>query len=291
MNFLLSKKMKYFIVTMEERCINSAAEKLFITRSPLIKIISELENLIGSKLFNRNYNELIPTNIAIEFYNQLKPLYEILSSVENKFHMYGNKKTSELIFDISVPYNYYKYIVYSLQGEHLNFTHSRILVNQETILRVKNNKHITIISMRDFNVIEGITKETINEDSMELIMATSVTRDDLHDIETMKALPLFIRPCSYVEEIKSRVSVLLGNTLPLIFFKEVDADITTMFYSVIQKKGMLLLPRKFAELHSSASITRVPIKGATYKNIILFNANLKTNQEIQIIKKTLSAAL
>ncbi|MDY1037379.1 LysR family transcriptional regulator [Lelliottia sp. CFBP8978] len=291
MNFLLSKKMKYFIVTVEERCINTAAEKLFITRSPLIKIIGELEELIGCKLFDRNYNKLIPTTIATQLYNQLKPIYESMSLIESRFHLYGKRKNPELIFDISFPYNFYKSIIYSLQEDDLNFTHSRVLVDQDIILRVKNSNSTIIISMRDFKTIDGVTKETINEDTIEVIMAASVTQDDFHDVELMRNIPILIRPCSYVPEIKSRVSELLKDTLPLIFFKEVEADISTMFYSVLQKKGMLILPRKLADLHSSTAITRVTVKGATYKNIILYNTDFKKNDEIRIIRKTLSAAL
>lgn len=47
MDILLSKKMKYFMVTMERRNFSLADDELCITRSPLSKVITEIENRLG----------------------------------------------------------------------------------------------------------------------------------------------------------------------------------------------------------------------------------------------------
>ncbi|THD41771.1 LysR family transcriptional regulator [Enterobacteriaceae bacterium ML5] len=291
MNFLLSRKMKYFIVTMEKKCINAAAEKLFITRSPLGKVITELEDVIGSKLFERSYNELVPTSVAVELYKRLKPIYDSLSIIEEKFHSHGEDKTLEVIFDVSVPYNLYKYIVYALQVDEVNFTHSRILVTQETVKKAGDHHHIVIISMRDFKTTDSVYKEMLNEDTMVLLMSSFITEAQLNDDEFMRKVPLMVRQGDSACEIKIRVSSLLRDTLPYVYYKEVEADLTTMFYSVVNAKGILLLPRKLAELFSSPAISKNKIKGYTYRSILLHNVKLKNDAGIKKIKKALSCAL
>jgi len=56
MALLMSKKLKYFIVCFETRCINHAADQLCVTRSPLTRVMYELEEKAGGKLFVRKYN-------------------------------------------------------------------------------------------------------------------------------------------------------------------------------------------------------------------------------------------
>ncbi|AKE95331.1 LysR family transcriptional regulator [Cronobacter sakazakii] len=77
MNLLISKKLKYFIVCFEAKCINSAAEQLCVTRSPLARVIYEMEEKMGGKLFIRKYNYLEPTELAITLYEKIKPVYDL----------------------------------------------------------------------------------------------------------------------------------------------------------------------------------------------------------------------
>ena len=47
------RRLKYFIVTAEERSISRAAERLHITQPPLTRHIQSLEEELGVLLFNR----------------------------------------------------------------------------------------------------------------------------------------------------------------------------------------------------------------------------------------------
>ena len=47
------RRLKYFIVTAEERSISRAAERLHITQPPLTRHIQSLEEELGALLFNR----------------------------------------------------------------------------------------------------------------------------------------------------------------------------------------------------------------------------------------------
>ncbi|EOI3467387.1 LysR family transcriptional regulator [Cronobacter turicensis] len=290
MSFLLSRKMKCFIMVMEEGCINAAADKLFITRSPLSKTINEIEELFHTRLFERKYNELIPTSTATQFYNAIKPLYDSLESIEQRFLARGNARTFEIVFDISVPCCFYKYLVYTLQTENIHFTPSRTLVTQAILERLNHSERVIVFSMRDLNVSSNITKYCLKEDVPELLMASSVTQENLNDIDFMRTLPLFIRPNDYIKEIKTRITGALNMMLPYIFYQEVDFDLTTTLYSVIHKKGMLLLPARIAALYASPGLSRVRVKGVTYKNIMLCNAHLKNSSEITKIRKMIQDA-
>ncbi|EBF9036684.1 LysR family transcriptional regulator, partial [Salmonella enterica] len=56
MGIFISKKLKYFIMAMEKRSFASASEALCITRSPLSKAITEIEEHLDGKLFIRKHN-------------------------------------------------------------------------------------------------------------------------------------------------------------------------------------------------------------------------------------------
>lgn len=72
MGIFISKKLKYFIMAMEKRSFASASEALCITRSPLSKAITEIEEHLDGKLFIRKHNDLIPTPLAIEYYKKMQ---------------------------------------------------------------------------------------------------------------------------------------------------------------------------------------------------------------------------
>ncbi|MDT3651170.1 LysR family transcriptional regulator [Cronobacter sakazakii] len=111
MNLLISKKLKYFIVCFEAKCINSAAEQLCVTRSPLARVIYEMEEKMGGKLFIRKYNYLEPTELAITLYEKIKPVYDLLYSIENDFSISAKCSRFELLCDISVPLVIYQHIL------------------------------------------------------------------------------------------------------------------------------------------------------------------------------------
>ena len=64
MAIFISKQLKYFMTAMEHKSISKAAETLFLTRTPLSKILSDLEQFLDCKLFDRQYNTLVPTQFA-----------------------------------------------------------------------------------------------------------------------------------------------------------------------------------------------------------------------------------
>ncbi|MEA9390510.1 LysR family transcriptional regulator [Acerihabitans sp. TG2] len=81
---LLSKTLRYFIVTAQEQSIRLAALILCITPSPLCRTIKLFEISLGHKLFTRTSSGLKLTDYGRELYDTLLPLYAEVSSLEKR---------------------------------------------------------------------------------------------------------------------------------------------------------------------------------------------------------------
>ncbi|WP_170975427.1 LysR family transcriptional regulator [Martelella alba] len=81
---LLSKTLRYFIVTAQEQSIRMAALILCITPSPLCRTIKLFELNLGHKLFTRTSTGLKLTNYGRDLYATLLPLYQEICEIEKK---------------------------------------------------------------------------------------------------------------------------------------------------------------------------------------------------------------
>ena len=81
---LLSKTLRYFIVTAQEQSIRMAALILCITPSPLCRTIKLFELNLGHKLFTRTSTGLKLTSYGRDLYATLLPLYQEICEIEKK---------------------------------------------------------------------------------------------------------------------------------------------------------------------------------------------------------------
>ncbi|ECK3846829.1 LysR family transcriptional regulator, partial [Salmonella enterica] len=72
MDFLINKKLKIFITLMETGSFSIATSVLYITRTPLSRVISDLERELKQRLFIRKNGTLIPTEFAQTIYRKVK---------------------------------------------------------------------------------------------------------------------------------------------------------------------------------------------------------------------------
>lgn len=108
---LLSKTLRYFIVTAQEQSIRLAALILCITPSPLCRTIKLFEMNLGHKLFTRTNNGLKLTDYGRELYDTLLPLYAEVTCLEKKLikkdssYQYANQR-----FKIGIDHHDYAYL-------------------------------------------------------------------------------------------------------------------------------------------------------------------------------------
>lgn len=83
MNVFISKKMRNFIILAQTNSMAKAAEKLHMTASPFGKSIAALEELVGYSLFTRNEKSISLNKAGQELYQELFPIYQRLSAIDN----------------------------------------------------------------------------------------------------------------------------------------------------------------------------------------------------------------
>ena len=76
------KELKCFAAVYEERRINKAAGKLFITSQGLGKVIQKLEEELNITLFERSKKGVVPTEGAVFLYGKAKQMLELVREME-----------------------------------------------------------------------------------------------------------------------------------------------------------------------------------------------------------------
>jgi len=280
MGVLLAKKMKYFMVTMEVRNFAKAAEALCITRSPLSKAIFELEDYLGGKLFNRTYNSLEPTELAIEYYQKCKPIYEMLVALENECRSGNTESPLMLLFDISVPELLYQQIVMAMKSENILFNCERYVVNLSDLEGI-SRKNSIIISLREIASNADCDVDKWQGDEIVICMPND------HNIRQTKT-DIFIWKDLTTDYIQRSFSQLTKPFIPDINFIEHNLNLTGLLYNVRAGKGCSLLTRKMATMFKVDGITYLPIKDRR-PTIHLYHGNQKSvNKFIPQLKNVIN---
>ncbi|WP_325081995.1 LysR family transcriptional regulator [Klebsiella aerogenes] len=274
MGILLSKKMKYFMVTMERRNFSLAADELCITRSPLSKVITEIENWLGGKLFIRRHNDLEPTSLAWDFYHKCKPLYYKTLSLESEW---SSKKTQSLLtfhFDISIPELLFRQLVMIAQVEKIDakFIRESIDVNDEQQLKYQSN--YIMIATRPLRC--NYHTEYNSWEGCPLVVLKSKY------IPQSNQQNMFIWKDKHVDYMKEHYSHILSQSKILPSFIEHDFDIPTLLYAVHSGKGSLLMSQKMAQLYKIDGIEYQTLSG--YHPRIYFYTNIDKTKQKTLIK-------
>lgn len=75
MDFLINKKLKIFITLMETGSFSIATSVLYITRTPLSRVISDLERELKQRLYTEEWHSY-PNRICTNYLSKSKiPLY------------------------------------------------------------------------------------------------------------------------------------------------------------------------------------------------------------------------
>ncbi|MFR2693376.1 MAG: LysR family transcriptional regulator [Enterocloster bolteae] len=76
---MISKEIRYMLAIRRYGSITKAADSLFITQSALSKAVKNIERQLGSPLFSRIGNDLIPTHIGNRYMDYAEKICQICS--------------------------------------------------------------------------------------------------------------------------------------------------------------------------------------------------------------------
>lgn len=272
----ISKKMRYFMVIMEKRNFSRAAEALCITRSPLSKMISEIELLLADKLFIRKHNDLEPTFLAWEMYYKCKPLYDKLLTLESNYSRHHDEYLPELYFDVTVPENLFKTLKMILSSEELNISCKRDLLSYDEIITLKDMRRKWVISFRDLGSCAGVHKEQWEGGELVLLRSHEQCKD------TRRLPPIYIWKENYTEFLKERFLYAIDDVTTNLDFIEHNYDMSTLFYLVRTGKGMALSSRKLATMYKLDGVSILPLK--KYHPKFYLYSNMSSESDVRLMR-------
>lgn len=287
MTLLMSKKLKYFIICFETRCVNQAAEQLYITRSPLARVLYELEDKLGGKLFVRKYNLLEPTELASSLYEKIKPVYNVLCAIENEFNVSTRTSGAELLCDISVPHVIYQYLCTRLKMLEHPITCRRVFVSHDEIQSMTTNPEIILFSFRKISISEEFDFQKFSDESVYLLLPEHISEQDMTDFRIMRDIRLYIRKHDFSSEVKGMISSATKDSIPHINIRETECDMTSLLFIVSAGEGMLLLPECLISYFSPPRTRKLRISGLNIQSGLYVNKRHKNKNLIKNVSSML----
>lgn len=280
MGAFMSRKMNYFMVIMEVQNFAKAAEILCVTRSPLSKTISEIEFFLGGQLFHRKHNKLEPTDLAWEYYNQCKPIYNALINLEKKCSPHKNRIFT-LKLDISLPQLLANSIAFISQSENLNVKVLRDMITVNDVSALTNESDTAIISLRPLSGADLVHSDSWEGSNIMLLSATSSM--DSHNKNN-----IFVWNESNHQYVKNKFFNFATQMNIDPVFIEHNYDIGTLFYMVKAGKGMVISSEKFAGMYKMDGIKWQRINNLHTRCYIYHSDVLHMTSTLNAIKKILS---
>lgn len=239
MGIFLSRKMHYFMVLMDKKSFTKAAEELCITRSPLSKVVTEIEETLGGRLFHRKHNELEPTDLAQDYYIRCKQLYSSLLSLDNEHKTQMQPKRLDFRFDISTPEIFVRYIssIAKSVNINVNITREMITINDLSALPTEANQ--VIFSLRPLG-----GANLVSCDSWE---GSNIVKLSSRYNKENTGQNFFIWKDNYHSYFENRYSSLLEEYNIKPTFLEHNYDIATLLFMVNTGKGSVITTEKFSQ--------------------------------------------
>jgi len=281
MSVFISKKLRYFMVAMEKKCILKAAEALYITRTPLSKIISDTEKDLGGKLFLRTYNTLEPTKLAWDYYYKLIHSYELQMKVESEIKAKDKEKKLKIIFDTGIPELLYRISSAVVQSEIYSnkLECSRDMLNEKIIEENKYNPNVILVSLRDISHFNLYKVDKWLSIQFALVSATNYNNNDLS---------IYIWRDIYSEYISRRAQQLLADDFPECNIIEHNFEPSHVLYNVSLGKGAVIMPLKLALIYKTESVNVFPVKNKFFQLTFYHNIDKNFMNTYEMIKVALN---
>lgn len=273
---------------METRCINKAADELYITRSPLVRVIQDMEDALGKKLFTRKYNSLDPTDIALKLYDELKPLYEDLKLIERTFQPLSHKDKIELLIDISVPEYICTYLDSHFKGFNLEISCRRVSASIDIIEYISKNPMALFYSYRTIPTNEHICSSSFGVVKLVAIAPEHISEADLKEESKMKSIFLNIKRDEHSSELKGLLKHITQDSIPYLRIKECEQDLTMQLFSITSGSGMIIVPDTIAGYFNPPKSTKINVSTPIFNKTLYFNKDTKRTNAVKKIKQELS---
>jgi DNA-binding transcriptional LysR family regulator len=255
------------MVVMQEQSITRASSILNITRTPVSKMITELEALIGCELITRTSCGVEPTVIGKMLYDKIHPIYNIAKIIESEINEF-KKINFRIYIDVAIPIEIYQYINVYLSVKENTYSVRRVDIlemNAEFI----NERDIIITLIPDFMVCEGMSIISIPF-KMSVLGSSDYTSDIV--------LPLLVRDEEYIQHVLPLyTSLTYSNSTPSTI-RFIQYELSEILYLVSSGVGVTALPSNIAAKHCTAKIKEISIPREIGSLYIVYNKNKSSRQ-------------
>ena len=282
MAIFISKQLKYFMTAMEHKSISKAAETLFLTRTPLSKILSDLEQFLDCKLFDRQYNTLVPTQFAWDLYYDLLPIYEAHEKLENRLKKSGSSKAIKVVFDVSFPEILYRIVVAIFDSETSNYSVAceKELITDQCFEVNKNKDNIIIVSLRTLSPVVHYNHNAWECSGFSLMASNKL--DQSHS-----SIRIYLWKDMFSGFFEEKIHEKLGECFDSIEIVKHNFDLSTLLYKVYQGEGCMLMTHKVASIYKTEHFKLLPVNNARLKVNLYHNFEPKNLPALKVVKKTL----
>ncbi|WP_071588327.1 LysR family transcriptional regulator, partial [Yersinia pestis] len=199
---LLSKSLRYFIITAQKESITLAADKLCITASPLSRNIKELEMKLGCELFTRTSKGILLTSSGHFLYDKIIPVYNEIIELEkelisnHKLNVISEEKRLEL--NIGTDIFHYAHLLPIAKArffneENVNFS-LEVSTSQDISQMLRENIYQVFFSQRVLPKEHGIIHRKLSDEFMMIALQDDMYRDDMSQEDIISSYPLVQYP-------------------------------------------------------------------------------------------------
>jgi len=98
--------MQCFVLVVEEGSFSAAANRMGISKSMCSKHISDLEELLGSRLLTRSTRSVAPTALGVEYFGKAKSILSQIDEAMKSVRRYSETPSGSLRIAVAVSYSH-----------------------------------------------------------------------------------------------------------------------------------------------------------------------------------------
>ena len=175
-------QLKYAVEVEKTKSITKAAKNLYMDQPNLSRAILELEHSLGTQLFNRTSNGVIPTDKGEEF---LKYAHNILNQIEAVEMLFRPANHNKLNFSISIPRASYISQAFTYMIKKINLAKQI----EFTIRETNNMNAISNILQNNYNL--GIIRYQSKQEKyfISLLKQKNIAHEIIQEFQYLLLMP------------------------------------------------------------------------------------------------------